>query len=73
MFIIAKTKKEIQKDYLKRSGYAPIERYNKKAYDRTMIRLYKGELEQVKARAAELGKSLNRYIGDLISEDLKNK
>lgn len=69
---MAKTKKEIQKDYLKRSGYAPINSYNKKAYDDIKVRVKKGEREKIKAHAEGLGKSLNSYIYDLIKSDMND-
>lgn len=59
---------------MKRTGYAPIEKYNKKTYDALKLRVKKGEREIIKARAAQLGKSLNGYVYGLIKEDLeKNK
>lgn len=46
------------------------DRYNEKAYDRITIRVYKGEQDHIKARAASLGESVNGYINRLIAEDM---
>lgn len=37
-------------------------RYEKKTYDRTLVTLPKGSLEQLKGKAQAEGKSMNRYI-----------
>lgn len=68
---MAKTKREIQKDYEKRTNFAAQKKYNKENYDNLTIRVKRGEREKIKAHAEGLGKSLNRYICDLIREDLK--
>ncbi len=46
------------------------QRYQKKAYDSTLLRMYKGQLEQVKAYAESRGMSLNGYINKLIADDM---
>ncbi len=46
------------------------QRYQKKAYDSTLLRMYKGQLEQVKAYAEKRGMSLNGYINKLIADDM---
>lgn len=46
------------------------DRYNRKAYDTIMLRVYKGGKEVVKARAEEKGLSVNGYINKLIEEDI---
>jgi len=45
-------------------------RYNKKAYDRINIIVRKGQREHIKAFAAKQGKSLNRFICDLIEAEI---
>ncbi len=47
------------------------QKYNEKAYDQVKILVKKGEREVIKARAEELGLSLNAYINKLIHEDLE--
>lgn len=44
------------------SRLAANSRYEKKSYDKVLIRMPKGTLEQLKAAAAAEGESLNRYI-----------
>ena len=46
------------------------DRYNEKAYDRITIRVYKGQQDCIKARAASLGESVNGYICRLIAQDM---
>jgi predicted HicB family RNase H-like nuclease len=46
-------------------------RYNKKAYDFITITVKKGEKENIKAAAEKQGKSLNKYITDLIKKDME--
>jgi len=38
------------------------QRWDARAYDKALLRLPKGALEQLKAAASEEGESLNRYI-----------
>ena len=45
-------------------------RYNKKAYDRINIVVPKGKRQTIKDFAAAQGKSLNRFICDLIDESM---
>ena len=45
-------------------------KYHKKAYDRINLIVKKGEKEIIKTRAAQLGKSVNQYISDLIKKDM---
>lgn len=47
-----------------------VQKYNKKAYDSTLIRVKKGQLEKIQAFAQANGESLNGYINRLISEDM---
>ena len=45
-------------------------RYNKKAYDRINIVVPKGKRQLIKDYAASQGKSLNRFICDLIETEM---
>lgn len=54
-----------------RNSNESIQRYNKKAYEDIRLRVKKGKKEKIQARAAELEKSINSYIVDLIEADLK--
>ena len=45
-------------------------RYNKKAYDRINIIVRKGQRQIIKDFAAQQGKSLNRFICDLIDAEM---
>lgn len=47
-----------------------VQKYNKKNYDSTLIRVKKGQLEKIQAFAQANGESLNGYINRLISEDM---
>lgn len=46
------------------------QRYQKKAYDTYLLRLYKGQKEQIQAYAEAHGMSLNGYINKLIADDM---
>lgn len=46
-------------------------KYNAKNYARINLRVKAGEEVTIKRRAEALGKSLNSYISDLISVDMK--
>lgn len=46
------------------------QRYQKKAYERLAIRVYKGQADQIKAYAESHGESINGYINRLIAEDM---
>ena len=46
------------------------DKYNKKAYDRFLVTVKKGQQEIIKAHAESLGLSLNAYINKLIAEDM---
>lgn len=46
------------------------DKYNKKAYDRFLITVKKGQQEVIKAHAETLGLSLNAYINKLIADDM---
>lgn len=47
-------------------------KYQKKAYDRLELKVKKGGKEKIQNRAAELNKSVNAYIWDLIQADIEN-
>lgn len=46
-------------------------RYNKKAYDRINLIVKKGQRQAIKDFAASQGKSLNRFICDLIENEME--
>lgn len=45
-------------------------KYAAKAYDRVIFMVKKGRKEEIAARAASLGKSINAYLTDLVNEDM---
>ena len=46
-------------------------RYEAKAYDKTLIRLPKGRLDEIRAHIEPAGESLNGFIGRAISGTLE--
>ena len=48
-------------------------RYNKKSYDRIDVVVKKGQRQVIKDFAAAQGKSLNRFICDLIEAEMNKK
>ncbi len=48
-------------------------RYNKKAYDRINVIVKKGQRQLIKDFAANQGKSLNRFILDLVEAEMKKE
>ncbi len=48
-------------------------RYNKKTYDRINVVVKKGQRQIIKDYAASQGKSLNRFILDLIEAEMNQK
>lgn len=48
-------------------------RYNKKTYDRIELVVKKGERQLIKDFAASRGKSLNRFICDLIEAEMSSE
>ena len=46
-------------------------KYEAKAYDKTLIRLYAGELDQVRSHAEQRGESLNGFICRAIREQIQ--
>lgn len=69
---MAKTKREIQKDYEKRTGYAAQHKYNKESTKSIMIRLMKNtEMDIIKRLDEQENKS--GYIKRLIREDIERE
>ncbi len=52
------------------SSNKAVQKYSKKAYDSALIRVKKGQLEQIQAYAERKGMSLNGYINALIAADM---
>jgi hypothetical protein len=50
--------------------YRAKKKYNAKTYERIEILVYKGEKEKIKEYAKKIGKSTNKYINDLIKDDM---
>ena len=48
-------------------------RYNKKTYDRINIIVKKGQRQVIKDFAASQGKSLNRFVCDLIEAEMNKQ
>ncbi|MBO5370646.1 MAG: toxin-antitoxin system HicB family antitoxin [Clostridia bacterium] len=48
------------------------DKYLKEKVDSFILRVPKGEKAKIQERAAELGKSLNAYIVELIREDMES-
>ncbi len=48
-------------------------RYNKKSYDRIDLIVKKGQRQVIKEFAARQGKSLNRFIVDLVEKEIQSK
>ncbi len=48
-------------------------RYNKKTYDRINIIVKKGQRQLIKDYAAKQGKSLNRFILDLVEAEMNKE
>ncbi len=48
-------------------------RYNKKTYDRINLIVKKGQRQKIKDFAAAQGKSLNRFIMDLVEAEMNQK
>lgn len=53
-----------------RTSSAVKDRYNKKAYDTIVFRVYKGSKDIIKEAADAAGLSLNAYIVDAINEKM---
>lgn len=45
-------------------------RYNRKSYDRLELRVKKGQKQAIQTAAAKAGKSVNRFILDLVAKEL---
>ena len=52
-----------------KTSTASKHKYNKKAYERVVLTVKKGDKEKIIKKASELGKSVNAYIKDLINAD----
>ena len=52
------------------SANKATQKYQKKAYDTFLLRVYKGQKEQIQKYAERNGESLNGYICRLISDDM---
>ncbi len=48
-------------------------RYNKKTYDRINLIVKKGQRQMIKDYAARQGKSLNRFILDLVESEMNKE
>ena len=48
------------------------DRYNKKAYDTIMLRVYKGRKDDIQVAAERTGLSLNAYIVKAIERQMDN-
>ncbi len=48
-------------------------RYNKKTYDRINVIVKKGQRQAIKDFAASQGKSINRFILDLVEAEMNKK
>ena len=48
-----------------------VARYEAKVYDKTLIRLPKGQLDEIKSHAAARGESVNGFIGRAITETME--
>ncbi|MCI6363099.1 hypothetical protein [Intestinimonas butyriciproducens] len=48
-------------------------KYEAKAYDKTLIRLPKGRLDEVKAHTERTGQSVNGFINEAIDEKMERE
>ena len=48
-----------------------VAKYESKAYDKTLIRMPKGRLDEVKAHSEALGESVNGFLNRAISETME--
>ena len=48
------------------------ERYNRKTYERIELKVKKGQKDYIQKAAASVGKSVNRFILDLIAKETSN-
>jgi len=47
-------------------------RYNKKAYDRFLVTVKKGEKDLIKSAADAVGKSMNSYIVEAVKDKMES-
>ena len=52
---------------------ASVAKYESKAYDKILLRIPKGEREQIKAAADAAGESLNGYIVQAVRDRMQNE
>ncbi|MBR5485518.1 MAG: toxin-antitoxin system HicB family antitoxin [Oscillospiraceae bacterium] len=52
------------------AGKRAVAKYSAKAYDSILLRVKKGEREKIQAHAESKGLSLNKYIQQLIEQDM---
>lgn len=45
-------------------------RYNQKTYERLELRVKKGQRKEIQEAARKVGKSVNRYILDLVAKEM---
>lgn len=62
---------EVQRVTVSKAQQKATAKYVLANYDEIKIRTSKGQKEIIKARADDLGESVNGYINRLITEDLK--
>lgn len=48
------------------------ERYNRKTYERIELKVKKGQKDYIQKAAASVGKSVNRFILDLVAKETGN-
>lgn len=49
------------------------EKYNAKAYDKFLVRVPKGQKDEIQAHAASLGESLNGYVTKAVRERMERE
>lgn len=54
-----------------KTSYASIKKYEDKAYDKVLLRLPKGQREEIKAHAEAQGESVNGFVGRAITETME--
>jgi len=47
-----------------------VARYEKVNYDKVLLRLYKGQKDEIKTHAEDMGESLNAFINRAIAEQM---
>ena len=54
-----------------KTSWQVIDRYQRKAYDRIFLKVEKGQKQKIQKQAIAQKKSLNKYITDLINQDME--